>query len=66
MTRRSLDETVTRLERRGWQVTRTGEADVAAGRVPVADLYVNMCQGPAASSACSSWCRAQALGRESA
>jgi len=44
-----LDETVTGLEHRGWQVTRTGEADVAAGRVPVADLYVNMCQGPAAS-----------------
>jgi len=44
-----LDETVTELEHRGWQVTRTGEADVAAGRVPVADLYVNMCQGPAAS-----------------
>jgi glutathione synthase/RimK-type ligase-like ATP-grasp enzyme len=44
-----LDDTVTALERRGWQVTRTGEADVAAGRVPAAELYVNMCQGPAAS-----------------
>ncbi len=44
-----LDETVTDLERRGWQVRRTGEADVAAGRLPQADLYVNMCQGPAAS-----------------
>jgi len=44
-----LDETVTDLERRGWQVTRTGEGDVAAGRLPQADLYVNMCQGPAAS-----------------
>jgi hypothetical protein len=44
-----LDETVTALERRGWNVTRIGEADVAAGRLPVADLYVNMCQGPAAS-----------------
>jgi hypothetical protein len=44
-----LDETVAGLEHRGWQVTRIGEADVAAGRLPSADLYVNMCQGPAAS-----------------
>jgi hypothetical protein len=44
-----LDDTVAALEHRGWQVTRTGEADVAAGRLPAADLYVNMCQGPAAS-----------------
>lgn len=44
-----LDETVTALERRGWSVTRLGEADVAAGRLPAAELYVNMCQGPAAS-----------------
>jgi hypothetical protein len=44
-----LDDTVTRLERRGWNVTRAGEGDVAAGRLPPADLYVNMCQGPAAS-----------------
>jgi len=44
-----LDDTVAELEHRGWSVTRTGEGDVAAGRLPVADLYVNMCQGPAAS-----------------
>ena len=44
-----LDETVVDLERRGWHVTRSGEGDVAAGRLPAADLYVNMCQGPAAS-----------------
>src|SRR6266702_376406 len=44
-----LDDTITVLEQRGWQVTRSGEADVAAGRLPAADLYVNMCQGPAAS-----------------
>jgi hypothetical protein len=44
-----LDDTVTELERRGWSVTRAGEGDVAAGRLPVAELYVNMCQGPAAS-----------------
>src|SRR5262245_24765670 len=45
-----LDETIAALERRGWEVTRTGEADVAAGLLPAADLYVNMCQGPAASA----------------
>src|SRR5712691_11302853 len=44
-----LDETVAELERRGWVVTRTGEGEVAAGRLPAADLYVNMCQGPDAS-----------------
>lgn len=44
-----LDETIAGLERRGWQVSRTSEGDVAAGRLPPADLYVNMCQGPAAS-----------------
>ena len=41
-----LDDTITAMEQRGWQVTRSGEADVAAGRLPAADLYVNMCQGP--------------------
>jgi len=44
-----LDDTVAALERHGWQITRAGEADVAAGRLSSADLYVNMCQGPAAS-----------------
>ena len=44
-----LDDTVAELEQRGWRVTRTGEGDVAAGRLPAAELYVNMCQGPAAS-----------------
>ncbi len=44
-----LDATVAELEGRGWQVARTSEGDVAAGRLPPADLYVNMCQGPAAS-----------------
>ncbi|HEY3219785.1 MAG TPA: hypothetical protein VGJ80_03565 [Gemmatimonadales bacterium] len=44
-----LDATVDGLERRGWEVTRTGEGEVAAGRLPAAELYVNMCQGPAAS-----------------
>ena len=44
-----LDSTVDELEHRGWNVTRSAEGDVAAGRLPDADLYVNMCQGPAAS-----------------
>ncbi len=44
-----LDETVEGLARRGWAVSKTGEAAVALGRLPPADLFVNMCQGPAAS-----------------
>jgi len=44
-----LDDTIAGLQHRGWKVTRTGEGDVAAGRLPAAELYVNMCQGPAAS-----------------
>jgi hypothetical protein len=44
-----MDDTVAALEHRGWTVTRMGETDVAAGRLPAARLYVNMCQGPAAS-----------------
>jgi len=44
-----LDATVAGLEGRGWHVSRSSEGDVAAGRLPPADLYVNMCQGPAAS-----------------
>jgi hypothetical protein len=44
-----LDETVERLSARGWAVSKTSETDVVAGRLPPADLYVNMCQGAAAS-----------------
>jgi len=44
-----LDATVAGLEGRGWHVSRSSEGDVVAGRLPAADLYVNMCQGPAAS-----------------
>ena len=44
-----LDDTVAGLEQRGWHVSRVGEGEVAAGRLPAAELYVNMCQGPAAS-----------------
>ncbi|MFZ5624394.1 MAG: hypothetical protein ACOY71_08170 [Gemmatimonadota bacterium] len=44
-----MNETVRRLIRRGWQATRIGEADVEAGRIPAADLYLTMCQGAAAA-----------------
>jgi len=44
-----LDATAAALARRGWRVSKTGEGEVAAGRLPPADLYVNMCQGPVAS-----------------
>ena len=44
-----LDETVASLARRGWAVSKTSEAEVGAGRLPPAELYVNMCQGAAAS-----------------
>ena len=39
------------LAQRGWRVSQTSEADVAAGHLPVGDLYLNMCQGPTASEA---------------
>jgi len=44
-----MDATVSRLAARGWQVEKTLELDVEAGRVPAAELFVNMCQGPLAS-----------------
>lgn len=44
-----LDETLAFLARRGWRVSRTSEAEVADGRLPRGDLYLNMCQGPLAS-----------------
>ena len=44
-----LDATVARLVERGWQAERTLEPDVEAGRIPAAELFVNMCQGPLAS-----------------
>jgi hypothetical protein len=44
-----LDETLACLGRCGWRVSQTSEADVAAGHLPVGDLYLNMCQGPLAS-----------------
>lgn len=44
-----LDATVERLAQHGWAVKKLLEHDVEADRIPFADLYVNMCQGPVAS-----------------
>lgn len=44
-----MDATVARLAAHGWQVEKVLEPEVEQGRVPEADLYVNMCQGPLAS-----------------
>lgn len=44
-----MDATCERLADAGWSVERLGEGDVEAGILPDADLYLNMCQGPAAS-----------------
>ena len=44
-----LDATVARLAGRGWSTTRTTELDVEQGRLPAAELYLNMCQGSLAA-----------------
>jgi len=44
-----MDAVVERLEEHGWHVTRASEADLEAGLPPRAEVYLNMCQGPAAS-----------------
>jgi molybdopterin-guanine dinucleotide biosynthesis protein A len=44
-----MDAVVGQLEDRGWRVTRASEADLESGPIPDADVYLNMCQGPAAS-----------------
>jgi hypothetical protein len=47
-----LEETIGRLEARGWSANRFTEGDVEASiALPEADLYLNMCQGPRASHA---------------
>ncbi|MGH7497490.1 MAG: hypothetical protein ACREL3_01430 [Gemmatimonadales bacterium] len=46
-----LDEVIGQLlARGGWTVDRATEQDVAAGYLPDGDVYLNMCQGPHASS----------------
>jgi hypothetical protein len=46
-----LEATVSELERLGWSVHRFSERDVVTRALPPAELYLNMCQGPAASHA---------------
>ncbi|MEO8448836.1 MAG: hypothetical protein ABI647_03540 [Gemmatimonadota bacterium] len=45
-----LEEVVAAMAPLGWVGTTIGERDVVAGRVPAGDLYLNMCQGIAASN----------------
>ena len=44
-----MDAVVERLGAKGWLARKMMEHDVETARVPFADLYVNMCQGPVAS-----------------
>lgn len=44
-----LNAVVAELEPRGWRISRASEADLEAGAPPAANLYLNMCQGAAAS-----------------
>ena len=44
-----LNAVVAELEPRGWRVSRASEADLETGAPPAANLYLNMCQGAAAS-----------------
>jgi hypothetical protein len=44
-----LDATVVQLEARGWRSTKTTELEVEQGRLPAAELYLNMCQGSLAA-----------------
>jgi hypothetical protein len=44
-----LDATVVTLEGRGWRSTKTTELEVERGRLPAAELYLNMCQGSLAA-----------------
>jgi hypothetical protein len=44
-----LDTTVGTLATRGWRAIKTTELDVSQGRLPAAELYLNMCQGSVAA-----------------
>jgi len=44
-----MDAVARSLEQRGWRLTRCTEASLESEPVPPADLYLNMCQGAAAS-----------------
>jgi len=45
-----MDAVVARLVAFGWGVQGTTEREVEQGEVPIADCYLNMCQGPKASA----------------
>lgn len=45
-----LDATVVELASLGWDIARATEHDVTAGRLPTAQLYLNMCQGVEAAN----------------
>jgi len=45
-----LDATIAELASLGWDIARATERDVTAGRLPIAQLYLNMCQGVEAAS----------------
>lgn len=44
-----LDATVALLEADGWRAIKTTELEVERGRLPAAELYLNMCQGSRAA-----------------
>ncbi len=44
-----LDATVGLLEAGGWRAIKTTELEVEQGRLPTAELYLNMCQGSLAA-----------------
>ncbi|PYO62144.1 MAG: hypothetical protein DMD70_05965 [Gemmatimonadetes bacterium] len=44
-----LDATVAQLEADGWGAIKTTEREVEQGRLPAAELYLNMCQGSRAA-----------------
>src|SRR3989449_7503385 len=44
-----LDATVARLEAQGWKAIKTTEREVEQGRLPAAEVYLNMCQGSLAA-----------------
>ena len=44
-----LDAVVSRIENAGHRVSRASETEIEAGRIPAADGYLNMCQGPVAT-----------------
>ena len=44
-----MNAVVAELAQRGWRISASSEADLEGGSLPVANLYLNMCQGATAS-----------------